>query len=292
MNDLRGETLDFLREAKGAHDAPAGAKERVRAAVSMAVAAPLAAGMAGAAARGAGASRWTGAVKAMVMIAAIAGAGAALLVGRSAATHHTREGMTRGMTAAVSTSETRSAGTPVASSALGSSVRWGTSGTAGTSAESVPGVPSGLHAQGPSNPSSNSSSAIDGLTPIDPSTLPRVVSTPARSGAGSHATRAGAADGSVAAEFALLRRVSAALKNGDAHGALAGVHEHARRFPHGVLAEERDTDRILALCALGKRDEAARATERFDRSYPDSAHGARVHSACAAAPDDGDAEQP
>ena len=89
------------------------------------------------------------------------------------------------------------------------------------------------------------------------------------------------AEGSVAAEVAILRRVSAALRAGDPATALAAVGEHARRFPNGALAEERDTERIVALCALGRRDEAARATQRFDRAYPSSSHASTIHAACA-----------
>ncbi|HEY2513096.1 MAG TPA: hypothetical protein VGI39_19645 [Polyangiaceae bacterium] len=272
MNDLSDETLDFLREAKGAHDAPAGAKERVRAAVSLAVAAPLAGGMA--AARGA--SRWTGASKTVVMIAAVAGVGAALLVGRSATTHHAqRQASARAEVAHVSAppAETLSETTPQRPS----------------SARPLPPPPAETSR---AVPRPASSSDTDGLTPIDPSTLPRVAASPSRSGSAASKHTAPSADGSVAAEFALLRRVSAALQSGDHRAALAGVREHAHRFPHGVLAEERDTDRILALCALGRRDEATRALTRFDRDYPDSAHGARVHAACATSPDEDAAEEP
>ena len=70
------------------------------------------------------------------------------------------------------------------------------------------------------------------------------------------------ADGSVAAEVAILRRVSAALRSGDPKGALAAVGEHARRFPNGALSEERDMERILALCALS----AGATTRRAPRS--------------------------
>jgi rhodanese-related sulfurtransferase len=97
-----------------------------------------------------------------------------------------------------------------------------------------------------------------------------------------HEPRVVDGDRSVAAEVAILRRVSDALRAGDAKGALAGVDEHARRFPSGALAEERDMERIVALCALGRRSEAARATSQFSRAYPSSSHEARIREACAA----------
>jgi hypothetical protein len=88
-------------------------------------------------------------------------------------------------------------------------------------------------------------------------------------------------DRSVAAEVALLRRVSDSLRAGDAKSALAGVDEHARRFPNGTLAEEREMERIVALCALGRRDAAARATDRFARVYASSSYEPRIREACA-----------
>jgi hypothetical protein len=91
-----------------------------------------------------------------------------------------------------------------------------------------------------------------------------------------------ASQGSVAEEVAILRRVSASLRAGDPRTALAGVAEHARRFPNGALAEERDTERIVALCALGRREDATRATERFERAYPSSSHEGRIRAACPA----------
>ena len=120
---------------------------------------------------------------------------------------------------------------------------------------------------------------------MSPSSLP--VARP-KAGAKTASGSDTGAEGSVAAEVAILRRVSAALRSGDPKGALAAVGEHARRFPNGALSEERDTERIVALCALGRRDDAARATERFDRAYPSSSHESTIRAACApAAPTSG-----
>ncbi len=91
--------------------------------------------------------------------------------------------------------------------------------------------------------------------------------------------------GSLSAEVALLRRMSAALRGHDPKGALKAVAEHARRFPNGALAEEREVERIVALCALGRREDAARATDRFTRAYPASSHEARIRAECAPALD-------
>ena len=88
------------------------------------------------------------------------------------------------------------------------------------------------------------------------------------------------AAGSVAIEAALVRRAEGALRAGDPKGALAIVGEHARRFPTGVLTEERDMERIVALCALGRRDEATTAAAVFTRTWPSSSHAARIREAC------------
>jgi len=100
------------------------------------------------------------------------------------------------------------------------------------------------------------------------------------SAAGAAGRGPGGGGGSVAAEVALLRKVGAALRSGDAKGALVGVEEHARRFPNGALSEERDMERIVALCALDRRPEAARARDRFQRAYPASSHETRIRAAC------------
>lgn len=86
-----------------------------------------------------------------------------------------------------------------------------------------------------------------------------------------------APESTLAAELALLRpaRSSAPAQ------ALALLDEHARRYPRGVLAEERQAQRIVALCGLGRRDEATTALAAFERAYPQSPHTQRARRACA-----------
>ena len=86
---------------------------------------------------------------------------------------------------------------------------------------------------------------------------------------------------SVAEEARLLREADAALRSGDAARAAGLLADHARQFPHGVLAEERDAQRVLVLCAAGQEDDARAEASRFLRAYPESPLAGRVRLACA-----------
>ena len=83
-------------------------------------------------------------------------------------------------------------------------------------------------------------------------------------------------------ETRLVRDADAALRGGDASGALALLDQHARTFPHGVLAEERAAERVLVLCALGRTGEARTAAASFLRDRPLSPLATRIRSSCAA----------
>lgn len=83
------------------------------------------------------------------------------------------------------------------------------------------------------------------------------------------------------AESGLIAAAHRSLLRGDAADALARIAEYDARFPHGTLREERDLERLLALCAAGRRDESRAAGRRFLSSYPDSPSTARAASACA-----------
>lgn len=84
----------------------------------------------------------------------------------------------------------------------------------------------------------------------------------------------------LAEEVGLLRSAHAALNAGDPNAALARLAEHARRFPSGTMAEERDAARVLALCRAERRDEARTAAARFLRDRPSSPLAARVRASC------------
>ncbi|HEX8791820.1 MAG TPA: tetratricopeptide repeat protein [Polyangiaceae bacterium] len=82
------------------------------------------------------------------------------------------------------------------------------------------------------------------------------------------------------AEADLLRRADVARKGGDAAGALALLEQHRARYPNGILVEEREAERIVVLCALGRTDEARAAAGRFLRDHPRSPQAARVRASC------------
>lgn len=76
---------------------------------------------------------------------------------------------------------------------------------------------------------------------------------------------------SVQAEAELLERARASSTS-DPNKALGLTREHARRFPHGLLAQEREVIAIEALRHLGRQTEADARAERFRQAYPGSAH--------------------
>jgi hypothetical protein len=82
-------------------------------------------------------------------------------------------------------------------------------------------------------------------------------------------------------ERALIARASDALRDGDGAAALAAVKEHQRRFPDGLLIEERSAARVQALCALGRTADGTSAREAFLARWPRSVHAAKVRAACA-----------
>ena len=231
MSEPGQETRDFLASARRAHDAPADAKERVRAGLVLSLGVPAdVGGRSGTVPRTGAGAPWLTAAK-LAVVVAIVGGGLALVLGRTHTTH-----------------------APADAPSVGSTER---APTAAAPPLEVPAV----------------------VAAADPPASTAIAVAPATR---AHEPRVADANRSVAAEVAILRRVSDALRAGDAKGALAGVDEHARRFPSGALAEERDMERIVALCALGRRNEAARATSQFSRAYPSSSHEARIREACVA----------
>jgi hypothetical protein len=60
------------------------------------------------------------------------------------------------------------------------------------------------------------------------------------------------------------------------------VAEHARQFPNGRLAEEREALRIRSLASARRADEAVRAFAAFAARFPQSALLPRLQEAIAA----------
>jgi outer membrane protein assembly factor BamD (BamD/ComL family) len=94
-----------------------------------------------------------------------------------------------------------------------------------------------------------------------------------------HASPAGAPD-SLPEEVRLLSKAEQQLSAGRADDALRTLGEHERRFPGGVLAEERLAARVQALCALGRLAEARADLARLAHAYPQSAHLDRARKFC------------
>lgn len=81
-------------------------------------------------------------------------------------------------------------------------------------------------------------------------------------------------------EVALVDTAMAALRRGDARGALAAVRTHALETAGaGQLAEDAAAIELEALCLLGDAAVPARLTA-FDTRWPDSAQRVRITRAC------------
>ncbi len=72
------------------------------------------------------------------------------------------------------------------------------------------------------------------------------------------------------AELALLQRAHDAYTRHEFSTAVALVGEHARRFPTGRLAEEREALRVRSLLGSGRSEEARQAAAAFAVRFPRS----------------------
>src|SRR6185437_11501775 len=84
------------------------------------------------------------------------------------------------------------------------------------------------------------------------------------------------------AETRDLSEAHAALNEGDPARALALLDEQSTAYADGQLREERAAARVLALCKLGRADEARALAARFLAENPRSMLADRVRSACPA----------
>jgi hypothetical protein len=82
-------------------------------------------------------------------------------------------------------------------------------------------------------------------------------------------------------EVALLSRATSALHAGDPSAALRALDEHQRKFPNGMLSEERRAAKALALCSLGRFDEGR---SELAHLTPRSPEAARARDLCAPQP--------
>jgi hypothetical protein len=91
--------------------------------------------------------------------------------------------------------------------------------------------------------------------------------------------RAGTKQEAYDAELELMRSAHTAYAAHDFGNALVLVGEHARRFPGGLLAEEREALRVRCLVGSGRASEARRAAAAFATRFPRSVLLPRVQAA-------------
>lgn len=89
----------------------------------------------------------------------------------------------------------------------------------------------------------------------------------------------------LAAETALLAAARGSLDS-DPAAALARLDEHARAYPKGALAEERDVLRVEALCRAGRFEEGRRRGDALLAVHPAGLYASRLrtllHQGCPA----------
>ena len=76
-------------------------------------------------------------------------------------------------------------------------------------------------------------------------------------------------------ELALLGKAQRALPK-DPELALSFVRDHERRYPDGLLGQEREAVAVSALWQVGRRDEARQRAERFAEEHPRSTYISRM----------------
>lgn len=108
------------------------------------------------------------------------------------------------------------------------------------------------------------------LPPVETSAAPSVAPLPSAAPR-AEAGQPTAKRSSGIAEDQLLEQARSALRS-DPQRALSLTRQHQLDFPRGALSQEREVIAIEALRRLGRTEEAARRTERFERLYPQSAH--------------------
>jgi hypothetical protein len=103
-----------------------------------------------------------------------------------------------------------------------------------------------------------------------PSALPPTIESQAPPAPVAVETPAPVGSGGLNAERVLLDRARFAFSRGDDGAALEALGVHARRFPRGLLEEEREALAIKALVEAGRGDEAKARGARFGARFPDS----------------------
>lgn len=79
-----------------------------------------------------------------------------------------------------------------------------------------------------------------------------------------------------AEEVKMLERAQDALRGGRHAEALSLCSEHAKSFPNGMLAQEREVIAVEALMKTGRASEAKARAEKFKTRFPGSSHTRRI----------------
>ena len=75
-----------------------------------------------------------------------------------------------------------------------------------------------------------------------------------------------------------MSEARAAMRRGDAPGALALLEQVRARFPGGMLVQEREALAIEALARSGRRGDASARAAAFLQAYPTSMFAERVQT--------------
>ncbi|MGH1340318.1 MAG: hypothetical protein ACRBN8_02110 [Nannocystales bacterium] len=85
-------------------------------------------------------------------------------------------------------------------------------------------------------------------------------------------------------ELRIIRRARAELRSNRGEATLRALAEHAQRFPHGALTQERWATEIQALCKLDRDRQASRAAQRYSATYTRDQNARRLLSECSDPP--------
>ena len=80
----------------------------------------------------------------------------------------------------------------------------------------------------------------------------------------------------LSAESALLTQARAQLRNGDVNAAQQVLRTLHKKFPKGMLRQEREVLAIEVLAARGQKDAARQRAQAFVAAYPESPHSAQL----------------
>jgi len=294
MIELDNEARTLLALARDAHDPGDGDRARVRAALASRIG--VAAGL--------GLAAGLGVVAKTTATTATAGAGAGMTAGAVGA----GVGALKLIGAALVVSATLGAGAAVVHHARRASVARVVGSEEASSPNRRPrtsAAAAGVSPAAPETAPPEGPAPANGPTPqpakVDPSDGRPIVSSAAKKLPPTHALASTSNEGlgnaggvparpvareaapaarerapAVADEASLFHDGIVALRSGQPARALVLFDVHARLYPHGVLAEEREAERALALADLGRTPEARAAIDRFMQAHPTSPLAARL----------------